>query len=295
MAESIQEILKNVRRVQITARRTVNDLLAGQYRSVFRGQGMEFDEVREYQPGDEIRTIDWNVTARAGTPFIKRYSEERELTVLFAVDVSASGIFGSGSRSRLDVIVELAAVLMFSALRNNDRVGLLTFAGEVEAWFPPRKGKSNVLRLLRELLSVTPVKSGTNIDQALKTINTVQRRKAVVFLMSDFLDQISRSTLVATHGRHDLVSICVQDPREHQLPESGLLNLQDAETGQIIQLDAGSAKVRQKFADQARHRQEQLKSQLQQAGVDLLEIDLAESYTAALQRFFTMRERRQRG
>ena len=295
MAESIQEILKNVRRVQITARRTVNDLLAGQYRSVFRGQGMEFDEVREYQPGDEIRTIDWNVTARAGTPFIKRYSEERELTVLFAVDVSASGIFGSGSRSRLDVIVELAAVLMFSALRNNDRVGLLTFAGEVEAWFPPRKGKSNVLRLLRELLSVTPVKSGTNIDQALKTINTVQRRKAVVFLMSDFLDQISRSTLVATHGRHDLVSICVQDPREHQLPESGLLNLQDAETGQVIQLDAGSAKVRQKFADQARHRQEQLKSQLQQAGVDLLEIDLAESYTAALQRFFTMRERRQRG
>lgn len=295
MAESIQEILKNVRRVQITARRTVNDLLAGQYRSVFRGQGMEFDEVREYQPGDEIRTIDWNVTARAGTPFIKRYSEERELTVLFVVDVSASGIFGSGSRSRLDVIVELAAVLMFSALRNNDRVGLLTFAGEVEAWFPPRKGKSNVLRLLRELLSVTPVKSGTNIDQALKTINTVQRRKAVVFLMSDFLDQISRSTLVATHGRHDLVSICVQDPREHQLPESGLLNLQDAETGQIIQLDAGSAKVRQKFADQARHRQEQLKSQLQQAGVDLLEIDLAESYTAALQRFFTMRERRQRG
>ncbi len=295
MAESIQEILKNVRRVQITARRTVNDLLAGQYRSVFRGQGMEFDEVREYQPGDEIRTIDWNVTARAGTPFIKRYSEERELTVLFVVDVSASGIFGSGSRSRLDVIVELAAVLMFSALRNNDRVGLLTFAGEVEAWFPPRKGKSNVLRLLRELLSVTPVKSGTNIDQALKTINTVQRRKAVVFLMSDFLDQISRSTLVATHGRHDLVSICVQDPREHQLPESGLLNLQDAETGQVIQLDAGSAKVRQKFADQARHRQEQLKSQLQQAGVDLLEIDLAESYTAALQRFFTMRERRQRG
>ena len=295
MAESIQEILKNVRRVQITARRTVNDLLAGQYRSVFRGQGMEFDEVREYQPGDEIRTIDWNVTARAGTPFIKRYSEERELTVLFVVDVSASGIFGSGSRSRLDVIVELAAVLMFSALRNNDRVGLLTFAGEVEAWFPPRKGKSNVLRLLRELLSVTPVKSGTNIDQALKTINTVQRRKAVVFLMSDFLDQISRSTLAATHGRHDLVSICVQDPREHQLPESGLLNLQDAETGQVIQLDAGSAKVRQKFADQARHRQEQLKSQLQQAGVDLLEIDLAESYTAALQRFFTMRERRQRG
>lgn len=293
MAESIQDILKNVRRVQITARRTVNDLLAGQYRSVFRGQGMEFDEVREYQPGDEIRTIDWNVTARAGTPFIKRYSEERELTVLFVVDVSASGIFGSGSRSRLDVIVELAAVLMFSALRNNDRVGLLTFADDVEAWFPPRKGKSNVLRLLRELLSVTPVKAGTNIDHALKTINTVQRRKAVVFLMSDFLDQVSRSTLVATHGRHDLVSICVQDPRERQLPESGLLNLQDAETGQVIQVDAGNARVRQQFAAQALHRQQKLKSQLQQAGVDLLQIDLAESYVTTLQRFFTMRERRQ--
>lgn len=295
MAESIQDILKNVRRVQITARRTVNDLLAGQYRSVFRGQGMEFDEVREYQPGDEIRTIDWNVTARAGTPFIKRYSEERELTVLFVVDVSASGIFGSGSRSRLDVIVELAAVLMFSALRNNDRVGLLTFADDVEAWFAPRKGKSNVLRLLRELLSVTPVKSGTNIDQALKTINTVQKRKAVVFLMSDFLDQISKSTLVATHGRHDLVSVCVQDPREQQLPESGLLNLQDAETGTVVQVDAGNVKVRQQFATQASKRQQQLKAQMQQAGVDLLQIDLAESYVTSLQRFFTMRERRQRG
>lgn len=295
MAESIQDILKNVRRVQITARRTVNDLLAGQYRSVFRGQGMEFDEVREYQPGDEIRTIDWNVTARAGTPFIKRYSEERELTVLFVVDVSASGIFGSGSRSRLDVIVELAAVLMFSALRNNDRVGLLTFADDVEAWFAPRKGKSNVLRLLRELLSVTPVKSGTNIDQALKTINTVQKRKAVVFLMSDFLDHISKSTLVATHGRHDLVSVCVQDPREQLLPESGLLNLQDAETGTVVQVDAGNAKVRQQFAIQASKRQQQLKAQMQQAGVDLLHIDLAESYVTSLQRFFTMRERRQRG
>lgn len=295
MAESIQDILKNVRRVQITARRTVNDLLAGQYRSVFRGQGMEFDEVREYQPGDEIRTIDWNVTARAGTPFIKRYSEERELTVLFVVDVSASGIFGSGSRSRLDVIVELAAVLMFSALRNNDRVGLLTFADDVQGWFPPRKGKSNILRLLRELLSVTPVKAGTNIDQALKTINKVQRRKAVVFLLSDFLDQISRSTLVATHGRHDLVSVCVQDPREHQLPQSGLLNLQDAETGQVTQVDAGNPRVRKQFADQAMNREQKLKSQLQKAGVDLLQIDLTESYVTTLQRFFTMRERRQHG
>lgn len=295
MAESIQDILKNVRRVQITARRTVNDLLAGQYRSVFRGQGMEFDEVREYQPGDEIRTIDWNVTARAGTPFIKRYSEERELTVLFVVDVSASGIFGSASRSRLEVIVELAAVLMFSALKNNDRVGLMTFADDVKAWFPPRKGKSNVLRLLRELLSVTPVKAGTDIDQALKTINTVQRRKAVVFLMSDFLDKLSRSTLVASHGRHDLVSISVQDPRESKLPPSGLLNLEDAETGHVIQVDAGNAFVRQQFAKQSELRQQQLRTLLQKAGVDLLEINLAESYVTTLQRFFAMRERRQRG
>lgn len=295
MVESIQDILKNVRRVQITARRTVNDLLAGQYRSVFRGQGMEFDEVREYQPGDEIRTIDWNVTARAGTPFIKRYSEERELTVLFVVDISASGIFGSASRSRMEVIVELAAVLMFSALKNNDRVGLMTFADDVKTWFPPRKGKSNVLRLLRELLSVTPVKSGTNIDLALKTINTVQRRKAVVFLMSDFLGLLSRPTLVASHGRHDLVSICIQDPREHKLPPSGLLNLQDAETGRVVQVDAANAKVRKQFADQAAVRQQQLRTLLQKAGVDLLEIDLAESYVTSLQRFFSMRERRQRG
>lgn len=294
MSESIQEILKNVKRVQITARRTVNDLLAGQYRSVFRGQGMEFDEVREYQPGDEIRTIDWNVTARAGTPFIKRYSEERELTVLFVVDVSASGVFGSSSRSRLQVIVELAAVLMFSALKNNDRVGLMTFAADVEGWFPPRKGKGNVLRLLRELLSVTPVQSGTHIDHALRTLNTVQKRKAVVFLMSDFLDQISRSTLMATHGRHDLVSVCVQDPHEQQLPKSGLLALQDAESGPSVVVDASNANVRQHFQEQAQSRRKRLQSTLQKAGVDLLEINQAESYVTALQRFFTMRERRQR-
>ncbi len=181
MSQTVAEILKKVQRIQIVANRSVNDLLAGQYRSVFRGRGMEFDEVREYQPGDDIRTIDWNVTARTGVPFIKRFSEERELTVLFMVDVSASGAFGSGSQSKLEVMIEMTALLMFSALKNNDKVGLLLFAHDVQAFYPPRKGKGNVLRLIREMLAVEPVRSETDLEAALLYLNKVHKRRAVVF------------------------------------------------------------------------------------------------------------------
>src|SRR3990172_7254096 len=195
MAEqSVAEILKKVQRIQIVANRAVNDLFAGQYKSVFRGRGMEFDEVRLYQPGDDIRTIDWNVTARTGDCFIKRYCEERELTVLFVVDVSASGIFGSTDHSKLDLVIEIAALLMFSALKNNDKVGLITFCDEVVEFIPARKGKGHVLRMIRQLVDVHPVARDTNIDGALEFLNRVQKRRAVVFLISDFLGELPRKT-----------------------------------------------------------------------------------------------------
>ncbi|MEQ9409764.1 MAG: DUF58 domain-containing protein [Fuerstiella sp.] len=294
MSQSVADILRKVQRIQIVANRSVNDLLAGQYRSVFRGRGMEFDEVREYQPGDEIRTIDWNVTARAGAPFIKRYCEERELTVLFLVDISASGLFGSGPQSKLDVMTEMAALLMFSALKNNDKVGLLMFADQVHAYYPPRKGKSNVLRLIRELLAIDAVRQETNLEAALQYLNRVQKRRAVVFLISDFQTDTSRRALAISNGRHDLVAITVGDPREETLPDVGFLTLEDAETGEIVEVDTRHPQVRQLFAQQAAERRAALTSELRKAGVDQLTINTTEPYTTSLRRFFESRERRLR-
>jgi uncharacterized protein (DUF58 family) len=294
MSQTVADILRKVQRIQIVANRSVNDLLAGQYRSVFRGRGMEFDEVREYQPGDEIRTIDWNVTARAGQPFIKRYCEERELTVLFLVDVSASGAFGSGSQSKLDVMIEMAALLMFSALKNNDKVGLQLFADDVQAFYPPRKGKGNVLRLIREMLAVDPVRKETNLEVALQYLNRVQKRRAVVFLISDFQTEASRKALAISNGRHDLVAITVSDPREAALPDVGFISLQDAETGEIIEVDTKHPEVRALFAAQALQRQESLTTNLRRAGVDQLAINTTVPYATSLRRFFQSRERRLR-
>ena len=291
---SVAELLRKVQRIQIVANRSVNELLAGQYRSVFRGQGMEFDEVREYQAGDEIRTIDWNGTARAGTPFIKRYAEERELTVMFVVDVSASGMFGSGQRSKLDVMTEIAALLMFSALKNNDKVGLLLFADDVKAFFPPRKGKGNVLRLIREILAARPVPGLTELDTALQYLNRVQKRRAVVFLMSDFQAELPQNTLTISNGRHDRVAITVADPRESSLPNVGFIRLKDAETGQILEVDTHHPQVRQLFERQATQRLQQLNHRLRRAGVDQLSVNTMEPYTTSLKRFFDARERRQR-
>ncbi len=294
MSQSVADILRKVQRIQIVANRSVNDLLAGQYRSVFRGRGMEFDEVREYQPGDEIRTIDWNVTARAGTPFIKRYCEERELTVLFLVDISASGAFGSGSQSKLDVMIEMAALLMFSALKNNDKVGLQMFADEVHGFYPPRKGKGNVLRLIREMLAVDPVRKETDLEAALQYLNRVQKRRAVVFLISDFQTEASRKALAISNGRHDLVAITVSDPREEALPDVGFITLQDAETGEVIEVDTRHPQVRSLFAEQATERSDALTTGLRRAGVDQLAINTSEPYATSLRRFFESRERRLR-
>jgi uncharacterized protein (DUF58 family) len=281
-----------VRRIQIVANRTVNDLFAGQYKSVFRGRGMEFDEVREYQPGDDVRSIDWNVTARAGAPFIKRFCEERELTVMFLVDASASGAFGSGSRSKLDMVVEVAALLMFSALKNNDKVGLVTFCDKVLDFFPPRKGKGNVLRLIRELVSARPVARPTDLSAALEFLSRVQKRRAVAFLISDFLAPEARQALALCNTRHDLVAVTVTDPREHVLPDVGFISLVDAETGQIVEVDTRHPRVRELFQSQAAARQASTSAELRKVGVDELAIRTDEDYLKSLNRFFHMRERR---
>ncbi len=293
MAEQdIAEILKKVQRIQIVANRTVNDLFAGQYKSVFRGRGMEFDEVREYQPGDDVRTIDWNVTARTGTPFIKRFCEERELTVMFLVDVSASGAFGSGMQSKLDMVVEVAAMLMFSALKNNDKVGLITFCDDVIQYLPPRKGKSNFLHLIRQLIAVEPVARETNMEAALEFLSRVQKRRAVAFLISDFLAPEARHAMAVCSKRHDLIAMTVADPRERALPDVGFISLLDAETGRIVELDTRHRQVRALFEAGAAKRSDELSSRLRRAGVDELAIRTDQDYLSSLRRFFHMRERR---
>jgi uncharacterized protein (DUF58 family) len=274
------------------ANRTVNDLMAGQYKSVFRGRGMEFDEVREYQPGDDIRTIDWNVTARTGTPFIKRFCEERELTVMLLVDVSASGAFGSGNRSKLELAVEVSAMLMFSALKNYDKVGLITFCDTVLDYFPPRKGKGNVLKLIRQLVSAEPVARNTSLEAALDYLNRVQKRRAVVFLLSDFLAPAARHSLAVAKRRHDLVAVTVEDPRERALPEVGFITLEDAETGVVVELDARHPQVRELFRLQAETRGRQLSESLKKTGIDQLAIQTDSDYLKSFRRFFHMRERR---
>ena len=289
---AIADILKKVARIEIVANRTVNDLFAGQYKSVFRGRGMEFEEVREYQPGDDVRSIDWNVTARTGSPFIKRFREERELTILLVVDVSASGVFGSRQRSKLEMVVELAALLMFSALKNNDKVGLVMFCDEVLHFFPPRKGKGHVLHLIRELITAPPVVRATRLDAALEFVNRVQKRKAVVFLISDFLAPDAQHALAVTGRRHDLVAVTVADPCERALPEVGFVTLQDAETGALVELDTHSPRVREMFAVQNDARQRRLASNLTKLGIDQLAMQTDQDYLASLRRFFRMRERR---
>lgn len=290
--QRVAEILKKVQRIQIVANRTVNDLFAGQYKSVFRGRGMEFDEVREYQPGDDIRTIDWNVTARTGDCFVKLFCEERELTVLFLVDVSASGVFGSTQQSKLDLVVEVAALLMFSALKNNDKVGLIKFCDDVIEFLPPRKGKSHVLHIIRQLIDVRPIARETNLQSALDFLNQVQKRRAVVFLISDFLGPSARRSLAITNKRHDLTAITVSDPREHALPDVGFISLMDAETGEVIEVDTRHRAVRAMFETRTIEHDNALSDELKKTGVDQLSIDTRGDYLASLRRFFDMREKR---
>jgi uncharacterized protein (DUF58 family) len=289
-ARELEDVLKEVRRIQIVARRQVNDLLAGEYLSAFKGRGMDFDSVREYVPGDEIRSIDWNVTARSNAPYVKTFCEERELTILLAVDISASGAFGSQRLSKMETAVEVAAVLMFTSLKNNDKVGLLFFADDVIKYIPPRKGRGNVLRLIRELLATEPVKAETNITKALEYLSRVQRRRCVVFLMSDFLGPDCSKALAVANQRHDCIAVTLEDPRESVLPDVGFLTLRDAETDELLELDTRHPQVRALFAKAAADREKSLTSSLRRANVDRLEIRTDQPYAHSLQKFFRMRE-----
>ena len=288
------EVLRQIRRLQFKARRAVKDLLGGEYHSVFKGRGLAFEDVREYQPGDDIRTIDWNVTARMGQPFVKRFIEERELTVLLLVDASGSQQFGTQRQQKREVLAELAAVLAFSAISNNDKVGLLTFTDRVERFVPARKGARHVLRLIRDVLFFQPTGRGTCLREALDYLNRVQRRRAIVFLLSDFLDRGFERAFKLTGRRHDLIALRVTDLREEELPAVGLVELEDAETGQVLLVDTSRRQVRDALAAAAVRRREHLRQLARAAGSDLVEVATDGQHLDALIHFFQLRERRLR-
>jgi len=287
-----QEILKKIRRIEIRTRRLVADVFSGEYQSVFKGRGMEFTEVREYLPGDDIRSIDWNVTARTGTPYIKKFEEERELTIMFVVDASGSGAFGSVSRFKAELAAELCAVLAFSATRNNDRVGLVMFSDRIEKVVPPQKGRRHVLRVVRELLYSKPEGTGTDIPMALDYLANVVRRHAVVFLVSDFQTSGYDRALAVANRRYDLIAVDVSDPREQELPRVGLVELEDAETGERISVDAGDRKFAERFAQEMERVRAEKEQGFRRLGVDRIEVSTDRPYVEPLERFFRMRARR---
>jgi uncharacterized protein (DUF58 family) len=289
-----RDVLRQIRRLQFRARRAVEDLLGGEYHSVFKGKGLAFDEVRAYQPGDDVRTIDWNVTARMGQPFVKRFIEERELTVILLVDGSGSQQFGTRRQQKREVAAELAAVLAFSAISNNDKVGLIGFTDRIERYVPPRKGTRHVLRLIRDVLYFQPQRRGTSLREALDFLRRVQHRRAIVFLLSDFLDRDYDRALKRAGGFHDLIAIRICDPREEELPAVGLLELEDAETGQQLLLDTTSRQVRQAVAAAARQRREAVRQLCRSARIDLVEMSTDGGHLEELVRFFRLRERRRR-
>lgn len=287
-----KEVVRKIRRIQITTNRLVNESLAGEYHSVFKGRGMEFDEVREYQHGDDVRTIDWNVTSRAGRPFVKRYVEERELTVLLLVDCSASGSFGSTDKMKSEIAAEISAVLAFSAIKNNDRVGAILFTDRVEKFIPPRRGSSHVLRVVREVLFHEPERRGTCIRKALEHLNLVVHKRSVVFLISDLLDRGFEQTLRTANRRHDVVIIQIVDPREKELPHAGIVELRDAETGEIVRIDTALQWVRDRFRENRARSQAALEKLFDSNRMDHLTVETGAPYDMPLIRFFRERAKR---
>ena len=298
--KSTNTMRSRMRELEITTRRVVDDTMAGAYHSVFKGRGMDFDEVREYTPGDEVRTIDWNVTARAGRAFVKKFTEERELTIFLVVDISASGNFGSGTMSKRDLAAEVASVLAFSAIRNSDKVGLILYTDRIERYLPPKKGRRHVLRVVRDILYHEPQGIGTDTVKTLDVVNHVLHRRAVVFLISDFQagggdPNVARAGLRravrATHRRHDLIAVHIEDPREKELPNVGIIALEDAETGEIIELNTARAAVRKSFSELSLERAQRLRSDLRAEGVDTVQLRTDTPYIPPLQRFFKSRGR----
>jgi uncharacterized protein (DUF58 family) len=315
---TVTELLATVRRVEVRTNRLVNDMMGGAYLSHFKGRGMDFEELREYIPGDDVRAIDWNVTRRMGRPFVKRFREERELAAVLAVDVSGSSAFGSGDRTKREFAAEIAATLASSATRNGDKVALLLFTDEVELYIPPRKGKRHILRIVREMLVHEPRSRGTNITSALMFLNQVLRRRSIVFLLTDFLHTetgragsplpavgahgVTRPTkrdviqeLGLTNTRHDLVCLHLHDPRESELPDAGLVTIEDAETGELLELDSARNSVREKFSRANLERLDELDQSLNRTGVDTLRFNTTEPFAPKLQRFFEIRRGRRRG
>ncbi|MGO8835863.1 MAG: DUF58 domain-containing protein [Limisphaerales bacterium] len=307
-----REILKKIRQIEIRTNRVVTETLAGQYHSVFKGQGMNFDEVREYQPGDDVRSIDWNVTARMNHPFIKKFVEERELTLMLVVDVSGSGLFGSRAQSKRELAAEIASVLAFSAIRNNDKVGLLLFTDEVEKFIPPRKGRGHVLRVIREVLFFEPKRRGTDLVQALEFMGRVLPHRAIAVVISDFISPAVpgrpshgdarrytgilpppvQTALRMANRRHDVVAVHIADRYELELPALGRLTLEDAETGEILELNTSPAETRDAFAVRQQKQNDELARQFRSSGIDAIQLHTDEPYSAALGRFFENREKR---
>lgn len=286
-----REVMRKIRRIQIHTSHVVDDLLAGQWHSAFKGRGIEFEEVRPYQVGDDVRTIDWNVTARAGEPFVKLFREERELSVMLLVDMSASQDFGTNVQTKRELVTELGATLAFSAIKNNDKVGLTLFTDQIEKALPPRKGTRHVLRLIRELLYCEPIGRGTNLKSALEHLNRTASRRTVVFLISDFQDGEFEKTLRVTRRKHDVIPIVVTDRREEDLPNVGLLRLRDAETGRLITIDTASRRHRDAYRQMACQQTQQRDEMFRRLRMSPIRIRTGEDYVEPLQRFFHLRER----
>lgn len=300
-------ILKRVRSIEIRTRRMVTEAMSGAYHSSFKGQGMDFEEVREYTPGDDVRSIDWNVTARMDKPFIKKFREERELTILIALDLSASGHFGSTDRSKREMAAEVAAVLAFSATRNNDKVGLILYTDHVETFIPPKKGRRHILRIIREMLFYEPAGKKTDTVAALRFVNRLGVRHSVLFLISDFLQDAEGRlvadadgspehplfrTLALTNQRHDVICLQITDPREYELPRVGRITLEDVETGELVEIDTAHERTRREFHSANRLRQQNLERGFRQAGIDAITLSCGQPYVTALRMLFEKRGHR---
>ncbi len=289
-----KEILKKVKRLEIVTRGLVNDVFSGEYHSVFKGRGMDFAEVREYQYGDDIRTIDWNVTARMGHPYVKIFQEERELTVMLMVDLSSSANFGTFEQMKGEIAAEICALLAFSAIKNNDKVGLIIFTDKIEKYIPPKKGKTHVLRLLREMLYYRPAGGKTSISTALEFLNRVAKRRSVVFLISDFISSGYERDLRIANKKHDIVSITITDKREIELPDVGYVELEDAESGEIFVINTSDKKIRSSFYALSTNKMDELLHNFKSMNVDYVNIFTDKPYVEPLIKFFRMRARRLR-
>ena len=287
-----KEVIAKIRRIQITTTRHVTDIFAGKYQSVFKGAGMEFDEVRQYFAGDDIRSIDWNVTARTGQPHIKKFVEERELTIMILLDVSMSCRYGTQDRVKSDLAAEICSVIAFSAIQNNDKVGMITFTDTVEKFIPPRKGVRHVLRVIRECLYNEPVGKGTDIKNVLENLNNVATRRTVTFVISDFFDEGYTKTLSVTNKRHDVIAVSITDPSEEDLPAAGMVKMHDAETGEPFVVDTSNPAVRYLYRGSSRQIMEERAGIFTSAGVDNIDIRTDRSYIEPLIRFFRKREKR---